>query len=726
MPPSATVDSESAGRLYRSRKSRPCDSCRRRKVVCDMPEGPPCHRCSSRTLSCTFEHGPGLRKRRQVMETPSPPSRLLGLCSTNVCCRNDAGNLAHLFLDLGGESAMIDERDIMLDDLPDMSMSLQHPHQPSTNFFNFQTELHAPSPQSQSRISRHARSRRSRSDRSSITSQAENSHSTGESLELVPDAFSFYIGPTGAADVHLLAREEFDSNNITRPKIPGLKYRRLQSSSSRTSAIDLHPTIFGITDQSLLKKAEPRADEDAIEAAWSELWQIINPDIAWRLIKLYSRFVDPYFPILAPQQLPSSPDELANMSLGLLASICASALPFVVYDEGLYTLLLHPPDSSKLYRICWLDISQHLHAPTLATLQSCLILQQRPPTNPYLSDTAFAWSLMSTAVAVAQTIGLHRDPMGWGAVPLWERQLRKRLWWALWMMERWISLVRGMPSHVNDDDFDVEEMSPETMGHTLSTSEHAASRLHQLVKLTRILADIQKTYYTARTMSRTSNDLQLSLDLARTPRTQLKSWLENLEPSLQSIRQGASAEGNHGASRASQAISTHSTPQQVLDGNASIYLSYIVTHMTLFRALLRPLSNSNTTSSTSTLSASTHEGAKAVIKGSIVCTREFVDFLETLRDPQWNAFWHSWSRPNFAIAGSFMVHLLHVTSAKDEVNGRVRFEDEDGEVRGLVRRWRVANRSAANGAAGAKGLANLGLLRVETMLGRLMRSEDGL
>ena len=63
------------------------------------------------------------------------------------------------------------------------------------------------------------------------------------------------------------------------------------------------------------------------------------------------------------------------------AAVCASALPFVVYDEGLYSLLLHPPSSSKLYRICWLDICQNLHCPTLATLQTCLLLQQRLPTT---------------------------------------------------------------------------------------------------------------------------------------------------------------------------------------------------------------------------------------------------------------------------------------------------------------------------------------------------------
>ena len=525
-----------------------------------------------------------------------------------------------------------------------------------------------------------------------------------ESLELVPDAFSFYIGPTGAADVHLLKREDFDTRNITRPRIQGLRYRRLDNEAAQQDGRQ-DITIFGITDESLLRKAEPRADEKSIDAAWSELWNTITPDTAWRLIKLYARFIDPYFPILASQQLPSSPDELSNLPLALLAAMCASALPFVVHDEGLYSLLLHPPSGSQLYRICWLDIRQRLHAPTLATIQACLLLQQRLPTNAYLSDTAFAWSLMSTAVAVAQTIGLHRDSMGWNSVPRWERKLRSRLWWAVWTMERWVSLVRGMPSHINDDDFDVSDLTPEAVTDTLSSSLHTTTQLHQLVKLTRILADIQKTYYTVRTMDRTSRDLNLSLDLARIPRAQLKSWLDNLGLGLPQL---------------GEETSTHHD----LDGRASLQLSYIVTHMTLFRALLRPLEKWEDEAGNYPVQAEAAYGAaKAVIKGSLVCVTDFVAFLEGLRDAQWNAFWHSWSRPNFAIAGSFMVHLLHLTSASSG-RGDFGFQEEDGELRALVKRWRVAIRVSANGAAGARGLANLGLLRVETMLGRLIASDD--
>lgn len=309
--------------------------------------------------------------------------------------------------------------------------------------------------------------------------------------------------------------------------------------------------------------------------------------------------------------------------------------------------------------------------------------------------------------------------MGWSSVPLWERRLRKRLWWAVWMMERWISLVRGMPSHISDDDFDVLDPTPDTIADSLASPAHTTTHLYQLVKLTQILADIHKTYYTVRTMSRTSNDLQLTLDLARVPRAQLKAWLDNLGPSLRLLPRGSGDQTDR-----ARLHSVDYSQQHELDGSGSIHLSYIVTHMTLFRALLRPLENWTDMVDCRPEQAETmFNGAKAVVRGSLVCVGDFVEFLESLRDAQWNAFWHSWSRPNFAIAGSFMVHLLHITSASSN-RANLSFHDEDSELRALVKRWRIANRVSANGAAGARGLANLGLLRVETMLGKLIASED--
>ncbi|KAL3303394.1 Aldolase-type TIM barrel [Colletotrichum asianum] len=165
-------------------------------------------------------------------------------------------------------------------------------------------------------------------------------------------------------------------------------------------------------------------------------------------------------------------------------------------------------------------------------------------------------------------------------------------------------------------------------------------------------------------------------------------------------------------------------------GTGAVYLCYIITHMTLFRALLRPLDRWPAMALQSPNEAEgLFTAAKAVIKGSILCVKEFVEMLENMTGSQWNGFWHSWSRQNFAIGGSFMVHLLHITSASNAVRfsvgdeGDLGFDDEDRELRVWITRWRSATRASATGAAGAKGLANLGLLRVETMLGRLLASE---
>ncbi|KAL2833860.1 fungal-specific transcription factor domain-containing protein [Aspergillus cavernicola] len=645
------MEPTTGGRPYKSRKSRPCDACRRRKVTCDMPTGPPCRRCSRIEHSCTFEQGPGPRKRpalefkvafqRYEEQKVSPPAAY-----------PNSSEMAPTQFDPV--------------EVPALEMSSESPS--STRSMSLEQDA----------------------------IQRESPPIDG-SLEFVPGAFTFYIGPTGVSDIHLLSRESYDEQLLSEPRVSGLRYRLMNSLSS-----PYHPsehTIFGITDHALLHQAEPKVDDRVTATAWTELWTMLSPTAAWHLVQLYARYIDPYYPILSRHQIPSSADTLSNMPLALLTAICATTLPFIMYDDALYTLLLHPPSARDLYRICWLGITQDLHAPSMSTLQACLILQQRLPTNIYLSDTAFTWSLMSTAVAVAHTIGLHRDPSSWTSVAPWERRLRRRLWWGLWLTEKWIAFTRGMPSHITEDESDVPLLSLTDPADILDPTATAScpeisSYLFYLTSLTTILADIQKTYYTVKAVNRTSSDLGYSLDAARSTRARLKDWRDHLPESLK--RQ-----------RPSTQTSVRDTD---LDGTGSLYLSYIVTHMTLFRALMRPLDTAPT------LVTAYPDSAKAVMKGALLCVKEFVEFVESLTGAQWNSFWHSWSRPNFAIAGAFMVHLLHIITGPTATGG---FEDEYRELQGWIRRWRWVNRISANGAAGAKGLTNLGVLKVETLLGTL-------
>jgi hypothetical protein len=669
--------------------------------------------------ACTFDEGPSQRKRR------APQSLTNGFEYGHDLPLLDYAEVdtEMSFLDHHGNAEFMDE-------------IYHHEHSSSNNDDNSPSDADHQSP-----TQLHAETVPVRSPDSS----RHNMHQ--ESLEFIPDAFSFYIGPTGVSDVHLLSQQQYDEHNISRPKVRGLKYRVMDADdrkTPRTKTDFVPPTIFGITDRALLDKAEPKVDYQTNESAWSELWRILDPVGAWHLIGLYSRFVDPYFPIVSRHQIPDSVDSLSNMPLGLLTAMCATALPFIMYDEALYTLLLRPPSSQDLYRLAWLGVTAELHAPSLPTLQACLILQQRLPTNLYLSDTAFTWTLMSTAVSIAQTIGLHRDPSSWLSVPVWERQLRRRLWWALWVMEKWVALARGMPSHLHDDDCDVAPIAISDIQDTLSAENENHAHLCHLVSLTGILSDIQHTYYTIRAISRTSSDLQYSLEAARSLRARLKDWRDHVPDALR-------FRGRSGGSGGVQ-----SPYGESLDGNGGLHLSYIVTHMSLFRALLRPLSNwpAIMVQSSPDQASAIKDGAKAVVRGALLCVKEFVEFIEALTETQWNAFWHSCktlflrglffrllltlcagSRPNFAIAGSFMVHVLSTIAPPDasrraemeisesSTNG-TEFEDDYRDLQAWIRRWRWANRVSANGAAGVKGLTNLGLMKVETLMENCIQKES--
>ncbi|KAH8881762.1 hypothetical protein GQ53DRAFT_886652 [Thozetella sp. PMI_491] len=698
-----------SSRPYKSRKTRPCDFCRRRRVTCDMPTGPPCHRCAGKSQPCTFEQGPSRRRgpapevasepyvQRQKSREQDSPGLWRGPQHSPLHPQSSPAGAMDIAMFLGGVDAM-DWVDVF--NAPGTEPVLPEAA-PGTGY---SPRVALPSPRG---FHHEEAAQPPTLGTYTSTTVGKDPANTDGSLEYLPGAFSFYIGPTGAADVHLLARQPYDASNLTRPRVSGLRYRRMADAEASRSR---PPILFGITDRVLLEKAEPRPTVEAGEPPWARFWKIVDNFQAGRLVQLYLRFVDPYFPVLSRHQVPADPGSLKEMPLALLTAICALALPFVVYDEALVPLLLHPPSCEQLYRLCWFSICEELHAPSLATVQACLLLQQRLPTNPYLSDTAFTWSLMSTAVAGAQTIGLHRDPSSWLSVPHWERALRRRLWWSVWSMEKWVALARGMPSHIAEDDHDVEPLVSDDMEGSTPPSSAGQAHLPYLVSLTTILSDIQYTYYTVKASRRTSNDLQYSLDVARLLRQRLKDWKDNLPLSIR-FGARAAAMSPHTESPGSDLRSS----EDDLDGNGSLHLSYIVTHMNLFRALLRPLEKWQESAQ---LNEALHDGAKAVVTGALLCVKEFVEFIEALVPMSWNAFWHSWSRANFAMAGIFMVHLLHVVTLASNAVPRVDTEQEHRELQDLIKRWRSASRSA-NGASGMKGLVNLGLLRVETMLGAI-------
>jgi hypothetical protein len=723
------------GRTYKSRKDRPCDGCRKRKVACDMPTGPPCSRCNKLHQSCEFLEKPAKRRRPDNDPLGSPIDDNQEQCSPSFTDYIEsfpdlvdpfAGNTPSSLLPLSWPAEPQElqsrvfpvlPRDSSLDASvhPDTTVNAQRP--PTTT----QASLDPASP---STTTSHLHDLPFPPDRI-------DADETGcQTLESLSNAFSFYVGPTGTADLSLLRSQNENLSNHTKSVASGLSFRRTRNDALETGA------IFGITEHKLIENAVPRATKEQVARAWDEFWETMDRTTAFRLCRLYFKFVNPYYPVLSPEQCPGRVEDIDSFGLALLSGMCASAVPFMLYDETIYDILPRPPMGSQLYRLCWFGLFHELHAPTMATVQACLLLHHHLPTNPVLSDTAFKWSMTSMALTAAQTIGLHRNSLDWNLVPVAERKMRQRLWWAVWTMDKWMSLSRGMPTLINDDDVDVLPL--ETAAPTVDTiRDHTIGHFESLTHLTMILDDIRRSFYTVRAERVTATNLGQSLDVARPLRARLRDWQESLPPNLKSWTTGGGLAHTHGEMRGRDT--------ERLDGNASLHLSYIITHMMLFRALMRPLQRPLSTS----MDQGHLESAAAIIRGALLCVKELVEFLESLPDTRWNAFWHCWSRGNLAIGGCFMVNLLQFLSPGEGLAGSssdeattarnhqravnaelltdeasIIFKSELDELTRLIRRWRWISRVSANGAAGNKGLTNLGLFKVETMLSDLSKLQS--
>lgn len=273
-----------------------------------------------------------------------------------------------------------------------------------------------------------------------------------------------WIGETGESNPYLLRHYNYDENDEC--TISKLTYRRIKNSSSQ----DLvprekgePPVVFMLADDSMAQKGEPRVEEDVLAKAQADVASMFTEQEAVRLIGLFFRFVYPYFPILSKGEFFSSgslAQSLHTIPLSLLSAIYATALPFMLYDDLLATSIVHSPaPNHQLFRICWIAVTQELHTPRLATLQACLLLLQRAPTNRYTTDTPWKTSLVGWTVSLAQILGLSHECSDWSTIPTWEMSLRKRLWYGVYIMDKWASLGAGMPSHIRIEDWDVLPIS---------------------------------------------------------------------------------------------------------------------------------------------------------------------------------------------------------------------------------------------------------------------------
>lgn len=174
----------------------------------------------------------------------------------------------------------------------------------------------------------------------------------------------------------------------------------------------------------------------------------------------------------------------------------------------------------------------------LETVEAALLHAQRhtyvfrAPTMPGM------WAEVGTIVGMSQDVGLNIDASTWN-IPEGQKKRRKRLWWAVYMQDKWAALTLGRPSYIHDDqndvgDLEVTDMIPDQRA-VADVRGLPARVFVAAARLTVILSDILSQLYTVKGVKRLhSLEIQDCHDIANAFLARLDRWREeHLAPLLE-------------------------------------------------------------------------------------------------------------------------------------------------------------------------------------------------
>ncbi|KAG0673386.1 Fungal specific transcription factor [Pichia californica] len=621
-------------------KVRPCDHCRRRKIKCVMfPDGVSCKTCKQKGIKCTFNEATSLKRTMLLSEQDNKRMKF---------------------------------EDPTIEPPPNIPVRDIHP------------------------IKDYA------------TMQG---HSLlKKTLSLQFPRSSFYVGPTSIYDPLFLDKISLDKID---------QFQINKSNSIRKVAGSIQFLLRDDFSELLYEQSEQ--ESDTVEKYVAPHGQI--------LINLYFKTVHPSFPVLHKKIfLEKYSRTHREFGAPLLAAVYLLAIQWWDYEPRLANF--SKPDVVSLQRFAMRTFADIALRPKLSGVQAGLLLLQCQSSNIGSSKTISTtsknsttskkndlsddksdkkknkdkdieaqvqishqnnWLLCTQVVGLAEELGLGLDCSTW-RLPKWERGLRRRLAWAVYVQDKWSSLVESRPSHIQEDvNWIVKPLTDEDFPEKNSVSSESGSESENLsdpytyvdvelgkesfkhtVSLSQILSEIQSTLYTPRAMEDIKH-IDSLLKLAKPLQLKLRQWYHSLPKSLQ----------------------MGSSDQKQFNANGNLQLSYFATEITLHRRIIStlynqvlasqksqmnsrnqspssptestsPTNNNNRPNTTNNNTSTTPHPPTQLI---FVCRNAAktrltasIDFVRELNGEHLHSFWHSSAPRNFALIGIFAA-LLYVTSS---------------------------------------------------------------
>lgn len=208
------------------------------------------------------------------------------------------------------------------------------------------------------------------------------------------------------------------------------------------------------------------------------------------------------------------------------ALICSIFMMFVF---GAQALEHHDEEKSAQLQRRYLDLVQArtyqlIHTTSLLNVQAILLLQLH---QHNASERNTSWMLLGCASRMALSLGMHREGATGGFDSI-ERELRRRVWWTLYMFEQNLCTILGRPSAIDESEITImlpneslldggDCLPPEYMDYSL--------------RLTKLSAEVKRKIYATPNSNLhqcEAPDVSIAENLLR----KLDSWHQALPPYL--------------------------------------------------------------------------------------------------------------------------------------------------------------------------------------------------
>ncbi|KAK6895213.1 Transcriptional activator protein DAL81 [Candida tropicalis] len=461
---------------------------------------------------------------------------------------------------------------------------------------------------------------------------------------------SFYVGPTSFVFDRNLLNSIIDSHNGSGSPSSKVEQVSLSNSISLRKVSDDVQFVLK-DDQSPQSYQTMSNDVDTIEKFVSPHGQI--------LVDLYFRIIHPSYPIIHKKVFVEKYSRThREFTAPLLSAVYVLAIQWWDYDPQLNK---YPkPNVEMILKIGMNNfLLEILKRPKLSAVQAGLLLLQckhilstkqsssHAPNIPSEADYS-EWVLCSQVVALAEELGLGLDCSSW-KLPKWERGLRRRLAWAVYLEDKWLSLKLGRPSHISPINWAVlplhEEDFPEKHGdgdlkEGSSDIDSGKKIFFNLIDLSKILSDILNEFYSMKAMN-TIHEIGEVLKLAKPLQLRLRDWFRALPVELQ----------------------MSSVKPRKLCSNGYLQLAYFATELTLHRKIATVIYQQ--TKAGNPPPAQLIDVCRNAAKTRLMAS---IEFVRDLKPEHIHSFWHCSASSNFTLIGTFAAILFISSPTKEEAD----------------------------------------------------------